>query len=46
MEIMDQDKIALPKKVRKFRMKATIYALEITVFEYSWREVLRDECHL
>lgn len=46
MEIMDQDKITLLKKVRKFRTKATMYALEITVFEHSQREVLGDECHL
>lgn len=46
MQIMDQDKIALLKKVRKFRMKATMYALEITVFEHSRREVLGDECLL
>lgn len=31
MEIVDQDKIALLKKVRKFRMKATMYALEISI---------------
>lgn len=40
MEIMDQDKIALPKKVRKSRTEAPMCAMEITVFEHSGARAL------